>query len=126
MCGGPLPQKLGQVVGVEAESGGLGQERVDVAVGEGPATLCDQLRAGAGSDEHADAAAFDEAASFDAHVHSFRGGRGVDAVKGGEFVRRGRPRVVGEAAVEDGVFDVLGDLQEQRLSFFDHSAAVPG
>ena len=121
---GAFVDECGEVVGAEAERAGLGDERSDEAVGEGSATLGEQLLAGAGGDEHADAAALDEHTLVDEHVHSFRCGGGVDAVEGGEFVGRGGAGVLREGAVDDRLLDALCDLQEERPTLLDHAVFV--
>ena len=74
-------------------------------VGERLSAFGEEAIAGAGGDEHPDAAALVEDALVDQHADALGGRRGIDPVEGGELVRRRGLGLFGQRAVDDRVLD---------------------
>src|ERR1700712_210261 len=103
----------------------LDEQGAEVFCAELRTTFGEQLLSRTGGYEHPDASSLVEDSAFDEHVHALSGRCRVDAMKGGELVRRRNLRLFWQHSLDDVVLDLLSDLHEDRSAVFDHWERPP-
>ena len=111
---GWMPDHLDQQLGVDADPSGLGDQWIDVLLGELLAPQADQPVPGAGDDEHADPPALFQDPVVNQQVDALGRRRRIDPVERRELVGRRHPVTLGQRAVHDVGDQLVGDLQEER------------